>query len=245
MLYANSTIPLYRQLYRHFRNAIDEGELRVGEQLPSERRIAAEYGISRITTRKALTLLRQEGYVRAIQGKGAFVSQGATHTHHRVTVKSFSEIIRSMGMTPSSKTLSCGIVPVRGEVAMGLGLQEYEKVIKIRRLRLADGVPMALDTTHLSYPLCHPVLHANLDKNSLYWTLQEMAGIELSHADQSFQFILMSDGDLKLLRLEPPAAVLQLKRQTYDLKGHIVEYSVVIYQRDLGDLEIFAGTCAT
>jgi GntR family transcriptional regulator len=59
MLYANNTIPLYRQLYRHFQKAIDTGELPVGEKLPSERQLAADYGISRITARKAMDILKQ------------------------------------------------------------------------------------------------------------------------------------------------------------------------------------------
>jgi DNA-binding GntR family transcriptional regulator len=78
MLYANNTIPLYRQLYRHFRKAIATGELRVGEKLPSERQLAADYGISRITARKAMDILKQEGYICAFQGRGAFVA----HTVH-------------------------------------------------------------------------------------------------------------------------------------------------------------------
>lgn len=77
MLYANSPTPLYRQLYRQFLVAIDTGKLPAGRKLPSERRIAAEYGISRITARKALSLLIEEGYVVAHQGKGTFVSQTA------------------------------------------------------------------------------------------------------------------------------------------------------------------------
>ncbi|MGC9522615.1 MAG: GntR family transcriptional regulator [Anaerolineae bacterium] len=74
MLYANSPIPLYRQLYYQLREAIEDGELEVGNRLPSERQLAAEYGISRLTARKAVTLLRKEGYVRAHQGRGSFVA---------------------------------------------------------------------------------------------------------------------------------------------------------------------------
>ena len=74
MLRANSPIPLYVQLYNQLRNAIDEGSFQTGKQIPSERRLAAEYGISRLTARKALSRLREEGYVSAHQGKGSFVT---------------------------------------------------------------------------------------------------------------------------------------------------------------------------
>ncbi len=241
MLYANSPIPLYKQLYRQFRQAIDEGELPVGEKLPSERKVAADYGISRITARKAYDILRQEGYVRAFQGKGAFVAQSLTHAYNHTPVRGFSEVILTMGMTPSSKVLSCDVVPVNSEIAHHLNVGNLDQAIKIRRLRLANGVPMALESTYLSYPLCAPILKVNLEKSSLYRTLREVAGIRLDHADQSLQCILTSDRDIQLLSLVPPSAVVKLKRRTYDVGGHIVEYVESIYQGEVESLKAFAG----
>jgi GntR family transcriptional regulator len=241
MLYANSPIPLYKQLYRFFREAIDEGELPVGKQLPSERHIAAENGISRITARKALAILRQEGYICTFHGKGAFVAQSVSHAYYHTEVRGFSEVIRTMGMAPSSKMLSCGVVPVSGEIAKGLDVREFDQAIQIRRLRLANGVPLALESSYLTYPLCAPVLKANLEKGSLYQTLQETVGIALDHADQSLQAVLTSDGEIQLLRLVPPTAVVQLRRRTYDTHGQVVEYVKSIYQGDVEDLKVFAG----
>lgn len=73
ILHATSPVPLYRQLYCHLRNAIENGHYQVGSRLPSERQLAAEYGISRLTARKALQLLHLHGYVEPKQGKGSFV----------------------------------------------------------------------------------------------------------------------------------------------------------------------------
>jgi GntR family transcriptional regulator len=241
MLYANTAVPLYRQLYRNFRKAIDNGTLAVGERLPSERQIAAEHGISRITARKAMAILRQEGYVCSFQGKGAFVSQSVSHTFAHTAVRGFSEIILNMGMTPSSRMLSCDVVSVTGEIADHLHVRNHDQAIKIRRLRLANGIPMALESAYLSYPLCAPILHVNLEKSSLYRILQEIVGIALDHADQSLRTVLTADGDIRLLRLEPPSPVVHLKRRTYDVSGRIIEYVESIYQGEIDQLKVFAG----
>ena len=74
MLRANSSIPLYMQLYRQIRSEIEQGSLGFGGQLPSERQLAADYGISRITARKALSMLREEGIISARRGRGSFVA---------------------------------------------------------------------------------------------------------------------------------------------------------------------------
>ena len=81
MLQANSPVPLYRQLYHHLRQAIEKGEFEVGRQLPSERKLAADHGISRLTARRAFDILRQEGYVRAYQGKGCFVTHSTSRRY--------------------------------------------------------------------------------------------------------------------------------------------------------------------
>jgi DNA-binding GntR family transcriptional regulator len=73
MLQANSPVPLYEQLYEKLRADVEEGRLAVGRQLPSERQLAADYGISRMTIRRALDRLEQEGLVRVFHGRGSFV----------------------------------------------------------------------------------------------------------------------------------------------------------------------------
>ena len=79
ILRATSPVPLYQQLYYHLRHKIESGYYRVGSRLPSERQLAAEYGISRLTARKALQLLTVHGYIEPRQGKGSFVT--TVHPH--------------------------------------------------------------------------------------------------------------------------------------------------------------------
>jgi GntR family transcriptional regulator len=236
MLQANSSVPLYKQLYQKLREAIEDGEFKVGHQLPSERQLAAEHGISRLTVRRALGLLRQDGYVRAYQGKGSFIARSKPQLYRRTRLLGFSERLLQQGMTPASRLVKLDIIPAAGEIAERLELRDHAEVIKVQRLRFANDIPVALHTAYLPYPLCRAILGVDLERASLYRALEEVANLRLSHADQTVQAVLGDSGELALLDLEPPAALIRLTRLTYDEQGRAVEYLEGVYHGDRYDL---------
>lgn len=240
MLQANSPIPLYKQLYHQLRQAIQEGEYEVGKRLPSERRLAAYHGISRLTARRALELLAQEGYVRAYQGKGCFVAHSASQTLGRIydgsTLEEFTAGTIQHGITSTRRILSRSIVQASHNVADHLHIPPQTKTVRIRRLRLSNDVPIALDTAYLPYPLCQPLMDIDLEKQSLYRSLEMDLHIQLAYANQTIRATLGKDGDLPLLGLKAPAAVLQLERETYDNHGQVIEFLDAVYRGDRYDL---------
>lgn len=224
MLFANSPVPLYKQLYDQLRQSIESGKFDVGNRLPSERQLAAEFGISRLTARRALGLLQQDGYIHAHQGKGSYVVRSQPRTQRHTKLQGFTEVILRRGMQPSRRVVSCDVIAVNGEVAHSLGVKDNDQAVKIRRLHLANGMPVALFTSYLPYPLCAPVLNRDLEQHSLYRMLEEELHIHLAYADHTSQKVLERSGDLHFLNLEPPATVIQLKRKTCDDSGRVVEY---------------------
>lgn len=232
MLYANSPVPLYKQLYSQLRDAIEGGEFETGRRLPSERQLAAEYGVSRLTTRRALDLLQQNGYVRAYRGRGSFVAHSPHTALEPVPAQGFREATRRQGLTARSRVLSQSVVRVSGDVARYLQIRDLQPAIKLRRLRLVDDTPIALDTAYLSYPLCAPLLQVDLERCSLYRSLEEEVKITLAYAYQTLRRTLGQSNDLRLLGLKPPATLVQLRRQTYDGNGQVVEYVEVLYLPD-------------
>jgi GntR family transcriptional regulator len=232
MLYANSPEPLYKQLYHKLRDAIEDGAYEVGHQLPSERRLAAEHGISRLTARKAINLLRQEGYVTAYQGRGSFVAKSQPDEIQPVLLKSFTEVMHEQGKVPSTKVLDFRVVTTDEEIASKLKLKPGDKAIMIRRLRFGDGQPVAVDTTYLRYDLCVNILRMDLEDASLYDILENTLNLQLHHAKQTIEATLGSRKMIALLDLPVPAAVMQMKRQTFDDQGRVIEYSSVIYRGD-------------
>jgi len=238
MLQANSPVPLYKQLYYQLRQAIEEGEFEVGRKLRSERQLAADYGISRLTARRAFDILRQEGYVRAYQGKGCYVAHSTSHIYDGAAVEGFNAATIRRGMTPTSRVLSCSVVPANSEVAGHMHIERHKTTVRIRRLRLCNDIPVALDTAYLPYPLCEPLLDIDLEKQSLYRSLEMQLHIRLAYAKQTIRFTLGKDTDLSLLGLRAPAAVLQLQRETYDSQGQVIEFLDAVYRRDKYDLHL-------
>lgn len=238
MLRADSPIPLYKQLYRQLRTEIEQGGYEVGTRLPSERQLAANHGISRLTARRAVDILRDEGYVESFQGKGCYIARARQHTHNGIPLQGLSELMLERGMAPTSQLLSRSVMSAGSEIAQRLGLQTSEKIIRIRRLRIANDLPVAIHTAYLPYALCSPLLEIDLEKHSLYRALEEISGIRLARANQTLQTVLGSDADLPLLGIRPPAAVLQLERDTYDIHDRPVEYLNALYRGDANHLDL-------
>lgn len=238
MLYANSSEPLYKQLYYQLREAIEDGDYAVGHKLPSERKLAAEHGISRLTARKAIGLLRQEGYVTAYQGRGSFVAKSRPDEVQAPRLKGFTEVMREQGKVPTSRILEFGVVTAKAEVAAKLRQEPGDKVIIIRRLRLGDGQPIAVDTSYLPYVPCVGILSIDLGDHSLYKILEEGLNIHLHHARQTLEAVLGSKETLRLLDLDVPAAVMHMERQTFDDRGRVIVYTHIVYRGDRYNLDL-------
>lgn len=122
--------------------------LQPGAAVPAERVLAEQFDTSRTTVRQALQELVGEGRLDRIQGKGTFVAQPKLYRTLQLT--SHTEDMRAQGLSPASQVLDVGEVPADERLAGLLGVAAGEKVLRIERLRLASGEPMAIETTHLS-----------------------------------------------------------------------------------------------
>src|SRR5712692_3301745 len=122
--------------------------LAVGEAIPSERKLSQEMGISRLTLRAALDDLVREGHLDRRQGSGTFVSQ--PKMTQQLTLTSFSEDMRRRGMQPGSRTLELATGPAGARLARRLQVSPEEQVVRIKRLRLADGESMAVEDLHVA-----------------------------------------------------------------------------------------------
>ncbi len=142
--------PRYMQLYRHLSEAIRSGQLSLNRQLPPERVLADIAGISRVTVRKAVEMLVEDGLLEQKRGSGSFVRAGSPKLEQSLsTLISFTENLRLRGQVPSSVVLDRGLyIPTNDEV-LALGLSPSLQVARIKRLRSADDVPMAIEESSL------------------------------------------------------------------------------------------------
>jgi GntR family transcriptional regulator len=122
-------------------------DLAVGEVMPPERHLSADLGVARMTLRRAMDDLVAEGYLSRQQGRGTFVAK--PKISQPLTMTSFSEDMRRRGMQPDSRTLSITVTAAGARIGRRLGTSPGEQILKVSRLRLADGEPMAIETLHV------------------------------------------------------------------------------------------------
>src|SRR5262252_6089043 len=142
-----SPIPLYYQLAELIREQIQHGELRPGDQLPAERILSERHGISRMTTRQAITYLVRDGALVARHGLGTFVAEPKL-AYDALHLLGFTEEMMVTGAAASSQVLEQAVVTPPEAVAADLELDPGAMAVKIVRLRLSEGTPLLLETVY-------------------------------------------------------------------------------------------------
>ena len=221
--------PLYQQLQRAIREAIETHGLAPEDALPAERQIAADLGISRITVRKALDGLVEEGLLVRRQGSGNFVAARIEKNFAKLT--SFSEDMRARGRTPRSEWLRRSAGAVTPEEALTLKLSPGAPVYRFNRLRYADSVPMCLEFATIS-ATCLPSLESVGD--SLYEAL-EAAGCRPVRALQRLRALLLNPDQAKLLHAHVGDAGLLVERVGFLRDGRAVEFCQSYFRGDTYD----------
>jgi GntR family transcriptional regulator len=160
--------PQYRQIEQTLRARI--ATLRPGARLPSDTDLVAEFGVSRMTARNAMQRLAEDGLIRREPGRGSFVA--APPPHRRTNrLMTFTQQMRRAGRAPSSRVLERVIRPASASESASLGLPARQPIVYLRRIRLADGEPIALESTALIGACAPSVMAADLASGSLHETL--------------------------------------------------------------------------
>jgi GntR family transcriptional regulator len=226
----NSPIPKYYQLKEIIRDMIEKDELGVGQAIPAENALSEEYGVSRMTTRRAIVELVNEGLLYRVQGLGTFVAEPKVRQGTgRLT--SFTQDMRERGMRASSKVLEVGVEGAGPVVARMLRIDPGDRIVRVRRVRNADDKPMALETSHLLYDVGKGVLEANLATCSLYEELGR-TGLRIATAEQSYEAVLVSEEESGHLGVPVGSPALLLERVTCDATERPFEYVKSVYRAD-------------
>lgn len=224
--------PRYAQLYRHIVSAIQSGELAPDSQLPPERDLAELAEVSRVTVRKAVAQLVDEGLVDQRRGAGSFVrGQGPKLEQSLSSLISFTENMLARGRSSSSELLSRGLFPPTPDESMVLGLGTTERVSRLERLRSADGVPMAIEMSSLPEDI---LPDPGLVGTSLYQYLRG-EGRAPTRAIQRVGAINLNPREAQLLAMPAGAAVLRIDRTAYLPSGRPIEFTKGLYRSDLYD----------
>lgn len=223
--------PLYDQLVELLKEQIEK-ELQPHEMLPSERELADKYGLSRTTVRLALQELEKMGYIYRQHGKGTFVANINQQATNLSGSYSFTEQMQALGKQPETKILVYDIIEANKFFAEHLNLRLGEKIIKLKRLRLADSMPMMLERTYLPYRKFLLLTKAELEQKPLYDIFNDDYKETIKIADEEFYASITSDNDAKLLGVHSGAPSLNMVRTTYNSKNEIIEFTLSVARSD-------------
>jgi len=230
MIDKNSPVPIYHQLEEYIKQLIENGDLKPGDMIPSEREYADKYKVSRMTIRQAIVNLVNERYLYRVKGKGTFImEQKLEQSLHGLT--SFSEDMKSRGMKASSKLISFEIIPADLKLADQLSIQEHGPVYEIKRIRLAEEVPMALERTYISANKVKG-LTEEIVQHSLYEYIEENLKLKIAKGTQVIEAAIVNSEEVEYLQIPKQSPIMLIQRKTSLEDGTVFEVVKSSYRAD-------------
>ncbi|HET7472968.1 MAG TPA: GntR family transcriptional regulator [Candidatus Limnocylindrales bacterium] len=227
-------LPHHRRIEQVLRERITA--MQPGDRLPSDAELVAEFGVSRMTARNAMQRLAEEGLVARQPGRGSFVT--APHTHRRTDrLMTFSSEMVRRGRVPSSRLLARAIRPSTRAEAGALLLARGEPVVEVRRIRLADGEPIALETAILVASCASSVLTADLEHGSLHAAITA-GGQTLRRGTGTVSAAAATAEDARLLDVRRGDPLLVERRVIVDDAGRRIESTESRYPADRYALDV-------
>ena len=233
MLSKGAATPIYLQVYQGLARLIEDGTLERGSALPGERDLALQIGVSRVTVRQALKLLTEGGQLVRKQGSGTFVAESRI-LQPLSALSSFSDDMRSRGLLPGARVLSLERTRPSPQEAMNLALKPGNEVWRLKRLRTADGQPLAIEISSVPLATLPQVSRAALESGSLYALLRQ-GGHAPVRAMQHLRATAADSETARLLELSVGAPLLSTERVTWDAAGKTLEYARSQYRGDRYD----------
>jgi GntR family transcriptional regulator len=223
--------PLYLQLQQSIEEAVRKGSIKPDAALPGERDLAKQLGISRVTVRKAITGLVKKGVLVQRWGSGTFIAPQMRLEQPLSRLSSFTDDMRARGLESSAVLLSRSVGPATSDELMALGLSPGDLVSRVNRLRLANGVPMAIE--HAVVP-ARFLPDPSVVKQSLYAVLHEK-GFLPNRALQRLHAVLLNEEQASLLHVSPQSPALYIERRSFIATGEVVEFTSSYYRGDAYD----------
>ena len=223
--------PLYAQVEDALASSIANGSLKRGSQLPPEDSLIERFEVSRTTIRQAIQNLAGRGLVEIRRGKGTFV------THSKITqelthLTGFVEDMQAQGRRATSRVLEKEVIAATKAVRRHLGLAEGARVVRIQRVRLADGVPVSFDETYLPQSIGKKIIANDLEKEPIFALLEQKYGTPLVEAEYLLEAIVAEPGVAKVLEIKPGSAIFLIERIAYTSGHRPIDYEKLYYRGD-------------
>jgi DNA-binding GntR family transcriptional regulator len=226
--------PQHRQIEQALRARI--ATMPPGERMPSDAELCVEFGVSRMTARHAMQRLAEDGLIRREPGRGTFVARRSAHRRTN-RLMTFTQEMTRAGRVPSSRVLTRVIRPSTVDEAGSLGIPSRQPIVELRRLRLADGEPIVLETAVLIGATAPAIMTADLANGSLHETLRE-ADFVLRRGTGTISAAAATAEDARLLGIRPGDPLLVERRVIVDGHGRAIEATESRYAAGRYGLEV-------
>lgn len=225
--------PIYQQLHQILRNMINEGNYAVGSKFLTEREIAASYQVSRATANKVLSSLVSEGLLEFRKGVGTFV-RGEPVEKNLLLLVSFSENVRASGMEPSSKVhlfREIAASGVNASIQNLLKIDKEDRLYEVRRVRMADGIPLILEHRFIVGKFCEGLCIKDLE-GSFFETLQNKFNIAINRTDETIQPAVILPEEAALLNVDPGRAGFLVTTVGFSSDGSSIWHEQALHHPD-------------
>lgn len=220
---------IYMKLAQDIQEKIEAGEYKIREKLPSERELAETYSVSRMTARQAITYLLDQGIVYRERGSGTFVQAPSIQQNN---VRSFTETVEALGFEAETRIMEFSTISSMASVAAEMEVPSDTHFYKIKRLRLGNKIPMALEVLYIP-KIYLPELEDHDLTHSLYELMEKEFGVNISRVSYHVEAILANPIHMKIMELKKATALLRLSGVSFDQDGRKFIYEESLYRTDL------------
>ena len=217
-----SKLPVYLKIHDQIKKEIEEGKWLVGDRLPSERELSETFNVSRMTLRQAIQTLADEGILERKIGSGTYVARKKVQ-ETMIGTTSFSDIIKSQGSVPSSKTISYFVTKPSSSEMEKLQLKENEEILKMERIRYSDDMPICFEVASIPYHLVEEFDKEEIT-TSLYHVLGEKGDHGIGKSSQRISAVVASEKIAHFLDIKRGEAILRMTQISYFEDGAPFEY---------------------
>ena len=223
---------LYSRVEAVLASEIADGVLKVGDQLPTEDSLIARFEVSRITVRRAIQNLVGRGLVEIRRGKGTFVASPKM-TQELTELSGFVEDMRAVGRKPTARVIGKEVVTADATVAGHLALTKGQRVVRIRRVRLADSIPLSFDETYLPLDIGKKIITNNLKVEPIFSLLEHKYDIPLIEAEYKLEAVAAETEVAAALRVKQGSPIFRIERTSYSTGNRPIDYEKLYYRGDL------------
>lgn len=216
---------IYKKLAKKLRIQINSAGYQIGDHLPSEKKLAEQYHVSRMTIRKAIDLLVEAGLLKRKHGSGTYIKDKDVH-HENASLKGFVELMANTRHNVKSEVIAFSVIQCPLSIASKLRINSNERIFYSRRIRYVDNKPLIIEDSYMPVKYFGNLTLAHLE-GSKFDFIENVCQIKIAGSYETFHPIIPDQNICQLLQVENNIPILRLSTLSYSVQGDYINYSIM------------------